>query len=335
MVERITRVSRGATLSRSLAIAALPVLVVCALFGWARPAFAAGPREYTAFVGMGYEFEGNLEQLEQVTSGTAYALRLASDATGTMDTSGAAYVTSGFYETGPLNLSVPAEKWITSVAVASSVPTSTTVGVQYSLDGGPFSNLPEAGSTLLLAHPLHVSSIRLRVTLTSTVPSITPVFSGMKISFYLKKPKPWTPPKSSTKSSGGGTTTGTGGSGGNGITSGASASSDTTGTGGAAAGGGQASDTGSGLVPGGIAQDAVEGIKMNEQQSTPESSVTADAAKTSGTVPSGVTGLGLLFCTGFVWPTVRSLAWHSFSLAPVNRLVAHIAGRSGRHRMEV
>jgi hypothetical protein len=333
MVERITRVSRGATLSRSLAIAALPVLVVCALFGWARPAFAAGPREYTGFVGMSYEFVGNLQQLQQVTSGTAYALRLASEATGTTDTSGAVYVTSGFYETGPLNLGVPAEKWITSVAVSSSVPTSTTVGVQYSLDDGPFSNLPGAGSTRLRAHPLHVSSIRLRVTLTSTVPSITPVFSGMKISFYLKKPKPWTPPKSSTKSGGGGTTTGTGGSGGNGITSGAS--SNTTGTGGAAAGGGQASDTGSGLVPGGLAQDTVEGIKMNEQQSTPESSVTADAAKSSGTVPSGVTGLGLLFCTGFVWPTVRSLAWRSFSLAPVNRLVAHIAGRSGRHRMEV
>jgi len=322
---------KGATASRLLVTIALPLFVMGLVFGWVRPAYAAGPREYTAFVGMGYEFEGNLVQLEQVTSSTAYALRLALDAT---DTPGAVYVTSGSYETGPLNLGVPPKKWITSVTVASSAPTSTTVDVQYSLDDGPFNSLPAAGSTLLLAHPLQVSSIRFRVTLTSTVPSVTPVFDGMKISFYLTKPKPWKPPKTSTKSSGRGTTTGTGGSGGNGITSGTGASSDTTGTG-AAAGGGKASDAGSGLVPGGVPQDVVEGIKMNEQQSTPESSVTAEAAKTSGTVPPGVTGLGLLFCTGFVWPTVRSVAWRSFSLAPVKRLVAHVTGRSGRHRMEV
>jgi len=323
---------RGATASRLLVPIALSLFVVGLVLGWVHPAYAAGPREYTAFVGMGYEFEGNLEQLQQVTSSTAYALRLALDAT---DTPSATYVTSGYYETGPLNLGVPPKKWITSVAVASSAPASTTVDVEYSLDDGPFNSLPAAGSTLLLAHPLQVSSIRFRVTLTSTVPSITPVFDGMKISFYLTKPKPWKPPKTPTKSKGTGTTTGTGGSGGNGITSGTAASSDATGTGGAAAGGGEASDAGTGLVPGGAPQDVVEGIKMSEQESTPESSVTAEAAKTSGTVPSGVSGLGLLFFTGFVWPSVRTVAWRSFSLAPVKRLVAHIAGRSGRHRMEV
>jgi hypothetical protein len=322
---------RGTTASRLLVTIALSLFAVGLAFGWVRPAHAAGPREYTAFIGMGYEFDGTRQNLELVTSSTVPALRLASDAT---DTPGPAYVTSGYYETGALNLGVPPTKWITSVAVASSAPTSTTVNVQYSLDGGPFTSLPPGGSTLLLQHPLQVSSIRLRVTLASTVPSITPVFQGMKISFYLTKPKPWKPPKPKKTSGGQGTTTGTGGSGGGGITPGPRASADATGTGGAAAGGGQASDAGNGLVPGGAPQEAVQGIKMSEQESTPESSVTAEAAKTSGTIPSGVGGLGLLFFTGFVWPSVRSVTWRSFSLAPVKRLVAHIAGRSGRHRLE-